>query len=122
MVSCYHIVLKFVFFISVFLIVYSENTYNEFVRNCNTFFMEVVSQLCFAGRNPPSDDVVIKLLSYITVQSKKGWMYSKNIEVIDDAFDRTPVVRSFLLQLLMRTRYSAFIYIFGENTDLFTPL
>lgn len=84
--------------------------------------MEVVSQLCFAGQNPPSDDVVIKLLSYITVQSKKGWMYSKNMEVIDDAFDRTPVVRSFLLQLLMRTRYSTFIYMSWGNTEPFTPL
>ncbi|CAG2194989.1 unnamed protein product [Mytilus edulis] len=69
--------------------------------------MEVVSQLCFSGTKTPSDEVVIKLLSYITVQSKTGWIYSKDMVVFDDAIDRTPVVRSFLLQLLMRTRSSA---------------
>lgn len=66
--------------------------------------MEVVTQLCFADRSPPHDDVVKKLLSYITVETKKGLIYSKNLEIFDDSIDRSPIVRSFLLQLLMKKR------------------
>ncbi|XP_052062754.1 E3 ubiquitin-protein ligase rnf213-alpha-like isoform X2 [Mytilus californianus] len=80
--------------------------YHDYRRRCNSFFMEVVSQLCFADGTPPSKEVIDKLLSYITGQSKtkkSGRVLSKELTIFDDTIDPTPVVRSFLLQQLMQT-------------------
>lgn len=79
-------------------------TYLDFRRRCNSFFMEVVSQLCFAEGTPPCAEVVTKLLSYITIPTKYGQQLTKELTVFDDGIDPTPVVRSFLLQHLIRTR------------------
>ncbi|XP_052062680.1 E3 ubiquitin-protein ligase rnf213-alpha-like isoform X2 [Mytilus californianus] len=80
--------------------------YNDYRRRCNSFFMEVVSQLCFADGTPPSKEVIDKLLSYITGHSKTmrtERIVSKELTIFDDTIDPTPVVRSFLLQQLMQT-------------------
>ncbi|KAJ8315842.1 hypothetical protein KUTeg_007992 [Tegillarca granosa] len=81
--------------------------YKEYKSRCNSFFMEVVSQLCFAEETPPSEQVVDRLLQYITYETRKGdkvvKVVSKELTIFDDCIDATPVVRSFLLQLLMRT-------------------
>ncbi|XP_052086034.1 E3 ubiquitin-protein ligase RNF213-like [Mytilus californianus] len=87
----------------------SENLtkYRDFRRRCNSFFMEVVSQLCFAEGTPPSPDVIKKLQSYIIGKSKnergEKLLVSKELSVFQDSIDPTPVVRSFLLQQLMQT-------------------
>lgn len=78
--------------------------YQNFRRRCNSFFMEVVSQLCFADGSPPCDKVVEKLLSFITVQTTNGQQVTKELTVFDDCIDPNPVVRSFLLQHLIRTK------------------
>ncbi|XP_021342051.1 E3 ubiquitin-protein ligase rnf213-alpha-like, partial [Mizuhopecten yessoensis] len=77
--------------------------YYDYKKRINSFFMEVVSQLCFADDTPPSDDVVQKLLGYITRSTDKGKVVTKKISIFDDSIDPTPVLRSFLLQLLLRT-------------------
>ena len=82
--------------------------YLDYRRRCNSFFMEVVSQLCFAEGTPPSEEVVQKLLSYIigrVGKKKVERVVSKELTIFDDSIDPTPVVRSFLLQHLMQTRY-----------------
>ena len=61
--------------------------------------MEVVSQLCFAEGTPPSDEVVEKLLAYITKKTKGGKQVTKELSIYEDGVDSTPVVRSFLLQI-----------------------
>jgi hypothetical protein len=80
----------------------------DYRRRCNSFFMEVVSQLCFSEGTPPSKEVVEKLLSYITGHSKTHQLervqMSKKLTIFDDAIDTSPVVRSFLLQQLRQTR------------------
>lgn len=81
--------------------------YNEFRRRCNSFFLDIVSQLCFAERSPPSQEVIEKLFSYV-VSSKGpkdvGRRISKELTIFGDSIDPTPVVRSFLLQQLIQTR------------------
>ncbi|CAC5391523.1 RNF213 [Mytilus coruscus] len=78
--------------------------YKNFRKRCNNFFMEVVSQLCFAEGTPPSQEVIKKLLSYIIGQSKKDTkMVTKELTVFQDSIDPSPVVRSFLLQHLLQT-------------------
>ncbi|XP_071137099.1 E3 ubiquitin-protein ligase rnf213-alpha-like [Mytilus edulis] len=80
--------------------------YQDYRRRCNSFFMEVVSQLCFAEGTPPSQEVIEKLLSYIighVGKKKVERVVSKELTIFDDSIDPTPVVRSFLLQQLMQT-------------------
>lgn len=85
--------------------------YKNFRQRCNNFFMEVVSQLCFAEGTPPSQEVIKKLLSYIIGQSTRGTkMVTKELTVFQDSIDPTPVVRSFLLQHLLQTRLVYMLY------------
>ncbi|XP_060596004.1 E3 ubiquitin-protein ligase rnf213-alpha-like [Ruditapes philippinarum] len=73
-------------------------------KRCNTFFMDVVSQLCFADNTAPSQEVVEKLLSYIFFTTRGGdHQRTRDLSIFNTGIDPTPVFRSFLLQLLMRT-------------------
>ncbi|KAH3728239.1 hypothetical protein DPMN_054192 [Dreissena polymorpha] len=69
----------------------------KYQQQCNTFFLEAVTQLCFADEEPPSEEVLSKLLSYVTCTSK-------NMNIFDTGVDPNPVFRSFLLQLMMKSR------------------
>ncbi|XP_033105079.1 E3 ubiquitin-protein ligase rnf213-alpha-like [Anneissia japonica] len=79
--------------------------HNAFRQCCNSFFMEVVSQLCFADGTPPSEEVIKKLLGYVTIDSKKQKRrVTRNVSPFpEDCIDPNPVVRSFLLQLLLQS-------------------
>ena len=85
---------------------YSEVTarYNTYKERCNTFFMELVSRFCFEGDTPPEDGVVTRLLEHVThnAQRDTGQLLTKEMTVFDSV-DSTPVVRSLLLQLLLRS-------------------
>ena len=69
--------------------------------------MELVSSLCFPGDVPPENAVIQKLLKYVTKENKdsdaKGRVVTQRMNVFQDSIDPTPVVRSFLLQLLLRS-------------------
>ena len=60
--------------------------------------MEVVSSLCFGQPNPPEPALIKELLTVVfTEQDKtKDFSYSDKEKV-----DKVPVIRSFLLQLLL---------------------
>ena len=75
-------------------------------KKCNAFFMDMVSQLCFAENSPPSVEVIKKLLSFITFDGPKesGHIQTKVMSIFDTGIDPTPVFRSFLLQLLLKSR------------------
>ncbi|KAK3588412.1 hypothetical protein CHS0354_015933 [Potamilus streckersoni] len=83
--------------------------FKDYQSRCNSFFMALVSQLCFADNTPPSDEVVDMLLGYITMTKPPGKnrattkQLTKELTVFNDCVDPTPVFRSFLLQLLLRT-------------------
>ena len=73
--------------------------------------MAVVSNLCFGGDIAPEDAVIEKVLTYITRKTSappglgaSGRLQTKQMTVFDDLVDPTPVVRSFLLKLLIRKR------------------
>jgi len=76
-----------------------------FQRRCNSFVMDVVSQLCFAGNTPPSQEVLEKLFGYITCTTRDGQKkFTKNMDLFDTGVDPNPVFRSFILQLMIKTR------------------
>lgn len=73
----------------------------DFRRLCNSFFMELVSLFCFganAGRIDP--ELFTLFMSYVI----KGSSRTKDFSPFPEhGIDATPVVRSFLLQQLLRT-------------------
>ncbi|KAL3881510.1 hypothetical protein ACJMK2_027942 [Sinanodonta woodiana] len=84
--------------------------FKEYQSRCNSFFMDVVTQLCFDDNTAPSDQVIDKLLGYITMTAtprRQGKMetrqLTKELTIFNDCVDPNPVFRSFLLQLLLRT-------------------
>lgn len=82
--------------------------HEEFKRRCNAFFMEVIYLLSFSSNAPPNHDVIEKLMNYIICERVVGETRrgaTKRPTVFDDAVDPTPVLRSFLLQLLLRFRF-----------------
>lgn len=82
--------------------------YKKYKQRCNDFFMDVVSRLCFYGDEPPTDDVIKKLLSYITKTPGLETSDEKllpQLTAFKDTIDPTPAVRSFLLQLLLQSRF-----------------
>ncbi|KAL5009497.1 hypothetical protein ScPMuIL_011802, partial [Solemya velum] len=74
--------------------------FKNFRKRCNSFFMAVVAQLCFADNLPPEENVIDKLLGYITMETKDRQIRSKDLTIFSTCLDPTPVFRLFLLQLL----------------------
>lgn len=68
---------------------------------CKSYFMEVVSSLCFGQTTPPETALIKELLNVVfTEQDKtKDFTYSDR-----QSTDKVPVIRSFLLQLLLEHR------------------
>ncbi|ELU09101.1 hypothetical protein CAPTEDRAFT_223578 [Capitella teleta] len=81
--------------------------YKSYREKCNTFFMELVSQLCFSQDEPPSDEVIERLMRYVTKEIKTDethiMLASQNFSALPDtSIDCMPVVRSFILQMLLQ--------------------
>ncbi|ELT95387.1 hypothetical protein CAPTEDRAFT_208661 [Capitella teleta] len=81
--------------------------YKSYREKCNTFFMELVSQLCFSQDEPPSDEVIQRLMGYVTKEIKTDETHiilaSQNFSALPDtSIDCMPVVRSFILQMLLQ--------------------
>ena len=82
----------------------SEKTASELRRRCNAFFMELVSIFCFGDSlsRDPGHDVLSLLMRYVIGHQSTQ---TKDFSPFPDyALDPTPVVRSFLLQQLLRSR------------------
>ncbi|XP_064641333.1 E3 ubiquitin-protein ligase rnf213-alpha-like isoform X2 [Lineus longissimus] len=84
-----------------------DESYNRYICACNEFFMDLVSQLCFAEDKPPTQEVIEILMSYVIHEprgDKRVGMRSrtKELTVYDECIDASPVLRSLLLQLLLR--------------------
>jgi len=110
-ISCYHCVCVKSYIIILKYCRKEKDKLIAFQRRCNSFVMDVVSQLCFAGNTPPSDAVLVKLLGYITLMTKDRRMqFTKNMALFDTGVDPNPVFRSFLLQLIIKTRYPCFVW------------
>ncbi|XP_041073022.1 E3 ubiquitin-protein ligase rnf213-alpha-like isoform X2 [Carcharodon carcharias] len=78
--------------------------HNNFRQKCNMFFMEVVSRFCFSEDSPPSDGVIILLLSLLIAvrESPKGNLYqTRTLTPFSECVDINPVIRSVLLKLML---------------------
>ncbi len=72
-----------------------EDTKDKMKDNCNRFFIEIVSSLCFGGRETPESELIELLLDTVLQDRETSTLspYKKR--------DQTPIIRSFLLQLLL---------------------
>ena len=78
------------------------------MKSCDDFFMEVVSTLCFGQATVPDGDLIEMLLNLIFTEatSADGTITStKQLTSHKQRTDDVPVIRSFLLQLLLGQTY-----------------
>lgn len=75
---------------------------------CNSYFLETVSSLSFGDGTPPSNDAVSTLMEYVVEQENPSVTvhFKTKSSILLDSTDDSPVARSFILQLLLRSRYS----------------
>ncbi|XP_052217509.1 E3 ubiquitin-protein ligase rnf213-alpha-like [Dreissena polymorpha] len=91
-----------------------------FQKRCNTFFLDVVTQLCFSDELPPSKEVLTQLFDHVICTSESVKPYTNDLSLYDSEIDPNPVFRCFLLQLIFK--FSALDYVadyinqFIENT------
>ena len=89
--------------------------FSELRERLNIFFMHFVSEIMFLGE-PPSLDVIRKILNYVTSDNgNREFSIFKSEQVVD----ANPVLISFLLKLLLQSKQSgaAITYL---NTSLST--
>ncbi|CAI8002393.1 E3 ubiquitin-protein ligase rnf213-alpha [Geodia barretti] len=80
-------------------------------KSCTNFFIEVVSTLCFGQSSAPEDKLIIMLLDIVFTEQMvvdegeeggKGKRGTRNLTPFkDESGDKQPIIRSFLLQLLL---------------------
>lgn len=81
--------------------------YETFKTCGDRFYRDVVAQLCFSEGETPSREVIERLMSHIVNapnSSNEDEVTSKNMSILEEGFDQVPVVRSFLLQQILKTR------------------
>ena len=86
----------------------AQAQYKQYKQRCNAFFMQLVGRLCFEGNMAPDGAVVHKLLQYVIHSPQEGErLRTRRPHVLPDesSIDPSPVVRLFLLQLLLRSKW-----------------
>jgi len=77
--------------------------HSKFRQLCQSFFMEVISTLCFESTmpNPPEYKLVMMLMDIIFAEGN----YTRVLSPFkNERPDQSPVIRSYLLQLLLEFR------------------
>ncbi|XP_053308819.1 E3 ubiquitin-protein ligase RNF213 [Spea bombifrons] len=99
-------------------IVVSENVRDaiqrsvQFRQRCNGFFIDIVCTMCFKDNTPPDTEVILHLLDllFTTKDDQNGSRnYTKALSPFDDAVDKTPVIRSVILKLLLKYSFNEII-------------
>ena len=68
--------------------------------------MEVISSLCFGGVGVPEPHLVKLLLDTVFINSDDEEQIStRNLTPYEEEHDSVPVIRSFILQLLLEHRF-----------------
>ncbi|XP_032991850.1 E3 ubiquitin-protein ligase RNF213-like [Lacerta agilis] len=84
----------------------------QFRKCCNSFFIELVSTMCFKDNEPPEKAVIQELLNLLFVHrpplkgSNNYSVYTKTLSPFNDVVDKTPVIRSVVLKLLLKYSFN----------------
>ena len=86
--------------------------------------MDLIHSLCFADNSAPDAVVIRTLIGYVIgerkegkdggAEKKKGMKWTAAMTPVPESVDRTPIFRSFLLQLLLRAKSVAISIIFSN--------
>ena len=79
-------------------------------NSCRTFFMEVISSLCFGGVGVPEPELVKLLLDTVFIDSDDKQISTRNLTPFLKERDSEPVIRTFVLQLLLEHRFGAITF------------
>ncbi|XP_044037270.1 E3 ubiquitin-protein ligase rnf213-alpha [Siniperca chuatsi] len=85
------------------------NKHARFRKQCNAFFIDLVSTVCFKDNSPPCSDIILHLLSFLMVEANTVPILRGNRQILtkvlspfDESLDKNPVVRSVVLKLLLK--------------------
>uniref|UniRef100_H3BBI9 RING-type E3 ubiquitin transferase n=1 Tax=Latimeria chalumnae TaxID=7897 RepID=H3BBI9_LATCH len=85
----------------------------SFRRMCDSFFLDLVSTVCFKDNSPPDQEVIQKLLSLLFVRKDAPQFFNsgrnfhtKCLSPFDESIDKNPVVRSVILKLLLKYSFT----------------
>uniref|UniRef100_UPI003AABD3E1 E3 ubiquitin-protein ligase rnf213-alpha n=1 Tax=Centroberyx gerrardi TaxID=166262 RepID=UPI003AABD3E1 len=86
------------------------NQHAQFRKQCNAFFIDLVSTVCFKDNSPPCPAVILHLLSFLMVEAgpvpilrgRNRQILTKVLSPFDESVDKNPVVRSVVLKLLLK--------------------
>ncbi|KAF2974844.1 hypothetical protein EK904_013645 [Melospiza melodia maxima] len=87
-----------------------------FRQRCNSFFIDMVTTMCFKDNEPPEPEVIQRLLDLLFVHRSlvkdpdHPAVYTKFLSPFNDEVDETPIIRSVMLKLLLK-------YSFNEVKD-----
>ncbi|XP_056372927.1 E3 ubiquitin-protein ligase RNF213 isoform X2 [Hyla sarda] len=90
----------------------------QFRKRCNGFFVDIICTMCFKDNSPPDKEVIDRLLSLLFGKVDQGH-YTRSLSPFEDAVDKTPVLRSVILKLLLK--YS-FTDIMGYAQEYFSKV
>ena len=79
------------------------------IRNsCRAFFMELVSTLCFGTHSAPEPSLIEMLINTVFTERQETEVGTREFSPYHEAkSDKVPVIRSFLLQLLLEHKWVA---------------
>ena len=71
-------------------------------KSCRAFFMEVVSSLSFGAHSAPEPDLIMMLINMVFTEGQEADVGTRDFSPYRQAkSDEVPIIRSFLLQLLL---------------------
>ncbi|XP_068769747.1 E3 ubiquitin-protein ligase RNF213 isoform X2 [Struthio camelus] len=83
-----------------------------FRQRCNNFFIDIVTTMCFKDNEPPEAAVIQELLNLLFVHkgllkdSDHPAVYTKFLSPFNDEVDKTPIIRSVMLKLLLKYSFN----------------
>ncbi|XP_069825251.1 E3 ubiquitin-protein ligase RNF213 [Dendropsophus ebraccatus] len=80
----------------------------QFQKRCNGFFVDIICSMCFKDNAPPDKEVIDHLLSLLFGNVELGH-YTRSLSPFEDAVDKTPVLRSVILKLLLKYSFTDII-------------
>ncbi|XP_077780215.1 E3 ubiquitin-protein ligase RNF213-like [Podarcis muralis] len=82
----------------------------QFRKFCNSFFINLVSTMCFKDNEPPEKAVIQMLLKLLFFHAKplrgNPRVHTKSLSPFNDVVDKTPVIRSVVLKLLLKYSFN----------------
>ena len=82
----------------------------ELKNSCQAFFMEVISTLSFGGIDGPEPQLVRLLLDMVFIDGEDEQVTTQELTPYKGEQDSVPVIRSFILQLLLEHRFVVIQY------------